>query len=163
MTDIGGLLQAAIAALGILGFCGLGVTVLLDRAQKTRVAGLRGDVDDLTKRNKLIDEESAKKDKTIADQHDEIVKLRGDVDTLTGYVNGSAGPAKLLSDQLHVLTELVNVLVELLKAHNVTAVEGFATVQTQNSEMLNILGDRRNVPPENIMREVQRAREDGGV
>jgi hypothetical protein len=156
MTDIGGLLQAAIAALGILGFCGLGVTVLLDRAQKTRVAGLRGDVDDLTKRNKLIDEESEKKDEIIAEQHDEIVKLRADVDTLTGYVNGSAGPAKLLAEQMHML-------VELLKAHNVTAVEGFATVQTQNSELLGLLGDRRNAGPENIIREVQRAREDGGV
>jgi hypothetical protein len=120
------------------------------------VAGQRGDVDDLTNRNRLINEESAKKDKTIAEQHAEIVKLRTDVDTLTGYVNGSAGPTKLLADQLHML-------VELLRAHNVTAVEGFATVQTQNAEMLNILGNRRNAAPENIMREVQRAREDGGV
>lgn len=157
MTAIPGLLGGIVAALGILGFIAAGYGVLADRRTKDRLAGLRGDVDDLTKRNQRLEEDRDDKAETISAQAIEMAAMHAEIISLKEYRDAQAGP-------LLQIVELIRELHSLIQAHNTTAVDGFdklaghdALIEMKIAEALGLLGNRRVAADESVVREVHDA------
>jgi len=139
------LLNLVLLSLGLLGIAGGVVAFLLDRTNKERLAGLRGDVADLRSRNedkdKIIDDQEEK----ITQQSKIIARHEGEINSLTKVINAQAGPLKEMRDEMRAL----------ITAHHDTAVNGFAMLEKQSADLLRIHGDRRFTDVENVTRQIE--------
>lgn len=145
--NIGGALSVIVAALAILGAAGSAFAFLSDRTNRDRLNGLRSDVTDRNERIDFLESENDRKDKTIEAQHAEINELKGKVSSLEQYRDAQAGPLLQMTEQIAQLHDLV-------RAHHDTAKAGFELLEKQHSEELGLLGNRRNMPAESVIREV---------
>lgn len=136
-------LTGIVAVLAILGIGGLGWVYVSDKNNGRRLDDLRKDVTD---RNERIDflEREVERDKDTRITLTATVRDQGlELESLNRYVKGSAGPLLELAD--------------MQKAHHALVLEHLATLESQGADMLRIHGDRRHVPGESIVREVDRA------
>lgn len=153
MTSVSSVFGIIVAALAIMGAAGLAYAVFTDRTNKERVNGLRGDLEDLRKRNKDLEDDRERKDETIAEQTREIAAMAVEVKSLTDYRDAQAGPLRLITELLQQVVDSLSQTHTLVQAHHDTARAGFAAIELQNADQLRMLGDRRVAGSESITRE----------
>ena len=141
--DLGGLLGIVVAALAILGAGGSAWAFLADKGNKARLDGLRKDISDRDVRIDFLEELAKRLESERATVDIAVVALRSEIASANRYIEGSEGALKAIND--------------LVAAHHDMAVTGIATLETQLADVLRIVADRRQTPPENITREVRDA------
>lgn len=145
--NVSNLLGVIVAALAILGAGGSAFAFLTDRGNKDRLVKLRADILDRNERIDFLEAETKRKAVTIAGQAKEIHTMHGELVSLKEYRDAQAGPLLALAEQLRTLHDL-------LKAHSDIATAGFALLEEQNVNQLRLLGDRRTMPDESVIREL---------
>ena len=134
MSGTGSLLSVIVAALAVLGAGGSAFAFLADRGNKDRLAGLRTDISDRDVRIHFLESENDRISKQNADQATHILALEAKQASLDAFLNGVAGPQKVLT--------------EMVAAHHKEMTGEVAFVKLQLADLLRISGDRRTTPDE---------------